>query len=257
MKALAAGLKGTMAQNSVAWLLALVVTIGCSKDNSVDQSTNVDGFGSQCSSDDECGVNSRCVLGFCRLGCTTDAECDRGSICVGTSAPYGCTLPEEGACSESEPCPTGLICGLDQQCRLPCVEDVDCPRNEHRCAAGTCIGESEPDSELWFQCEVGAQACSRGGAPRPSENDFNGCDWCGFPSCAYEEPYFAHCGQPDIGCCEHEGNMWMICNTIGPGWQVLRECGSEQACIDAMVSRTQGGDPQSCDVEGAGGSASF
>ena len=41
------------------------------------------------------------------------------------------------------------------------MEDENCPRNEHLCFAGTCVGELEADFEdTWGVCVEGAHQCS-------------------------------------------------------------------------------------------------
>lgn len=193
------------------WLFACgflvfgVVTVSaCSKENNVAQNTNVAG-GDQCAGagDQGCGVGSVCVLGKCRHGCTNDVECPQGSICVGDRPPYGCTTAEEGACSASAPCPTGLKCGLDGMCRHPCETSTNCPRNEHVCAAGTCLGKSEKDADRWTCDDV---------APVDREDRYT--PW----------NYF------------REG-VTNSCNVYSPGWSQPDRCGDdERAFADVFTA---------------------
>lgn len=143
--------------------LLLATSLGCSKENTVDASTHVEGaIGLQCSDNDDCGTSGVCALGYCRLGCLTDAECPQGALCIGDVPPYGCQLPQDVGCNDADQkCQPGLVCGIDGNCRMPCSTDSQCPRNEHACIAGTCVGRSEAGAEAWFLCTAGQLGCIR------------------------------------------------------------------------------------------------
>jgi hypothetical protein len=245
---------------SVAFLVlfsgALALTPGCSKSNNVDQSTDVQNGSDQCSGADDtgCGVGSVCVLGSCRHGCTNDAECPRGSICIGDRAPFGCTTSEEGACSDANDCPKGLTCGIDKVCRHACEASRDCPRNEQDCVAGTCVSHSEPDAEeTWFSCSEGEEACvndparfgsSTSDTPKPDTSLFNdgSCylpgreNDCDSDDCQRKVWLQGSDGQIGGNSPSAEGSLHVICNVIGPGWQVVADCGSWGYCMGALPS---------------------
>jgi len=177
-------------------VLSLTLLAACSKENSVDaDGSPAQQVGQQCSGGDDlgCGEGARCVLGYCRHGCTDDDACPQGSICVGTSEPFGCTLESEGSCSLSRPCPAGLFCGIDGRCRIPCQMDQDCPRNEHQCIAGACVGEGESGyEESWGEC--------------PDEQ-------------------LIDCVGDGVGSRGRE-----VCNVTAPGWQPFGECPEGSVC---------------------------
>jgi hypothetical protein len=178
----------------------------CNKANTVDASTDVLGIGQQCAgpNDKACGVNAVCVLGYCRSGCTTDAECSRGALCLGDRVPFGCSLPSDLACSSSQPCANGLVCGLDGKCRMPCTASADCARNEHECIAGTCVSKGELDvMQTWFSCKTGDKRCT--GAKIESCNvsapGFAATTACKDPTPVCVDGTFV-CGvQATPGCC--------------------------------------------------------
>ncbi|MBX3182198.1 MAG: DUF1566 domain-containing protein [Polyangiaceae bacterium] len=133
---------------------------GCSKDNHVSQSIQVE-VGKQCSGPEDtgCGPGGVCVMGFCRHGCATDAECPQGALCLGDRKPYGCSLPSEMACSSHQPCSTSLACAPDGKCRMPCSATAQCPRNEHTCIANVCVSSSESNFSDWESCAAGDTYC--------------------------------------------------------------------------------------------------
>jgi hypothetical protein len=135
-------------------ILVLVAIPSCSKDTDIDASQTVEGeIGLQCSGRDDpaCGTAGVCVLGYCRTGCATDAECPTGSLCVGDTPPFGCQLAAEIDCSEGQACAPYFACGPDGKCRMPCGGGLACPRNEHICIGGVCLG-NEP-------ARRGAESC--------------------------------------------------------------------------------------------------
>ncbi len=190
--------------------LVLAFFMGCSKENEVDADPTGDGgsgvpgaIGSQCSGTDDpaCGVASVCVLGYCRSGCTTDVECPQGTICIGETPPYGCQLPQDLACNDTDKtCVEPLVCGLDKTCRMPCQVSKDCPRNEHVCIAGACVGESEKGegAVAMLSCPTGDRRCGDVDGP---------------------------CGG---GVCVVQG-----CNENAPGWAEVETCSGEKAFCEA------------------------
>src|SRR5688572_5016558 len=172
-----------------------ILGAACEKTNNVDQSVTAD-VGDQCGGpgDPGCGVGAVCALGYCRHGCTTDAECPQGAICIGDMPPYGCSLPAEIACLSSQPCAaTGLACGIDGVCRLPCETDSDCSRNEHRCIAGSCVSQGERDFATWG-CETGTNRCE---GPSFQECNVTAPGWVEAKSCGENM-----CTRPDGRCVE-------------------------------------------------------
>jgi hypothetical protein len=116
------------------------------------------GVGTPCRVARDCDSDLTCTLGACRTACRTDTDCPRGSLCSGAAAPYGCSLPAELECASAEDCPAPLVCGPDNKCRVGCEVSDDCPRNDHGCRTGTCVGNDDPDPR-WFECDDGETVC--------------------------------------------------------------------------------------------------
>ncbi len=176
--------------------LAPLLLVACSKENEVT-STNpgAEGVGAQCSgaSDPGCGTAGVCVLGYCRHGCITDGECPQGALCLGDAPPYGCSLPDELACSKTDPCKSPLTCGVDGKCRFGCKKDSDCPRSEHMCLAGTCVSRTEPGADqTWLACSGEASVV-----------------W-----------------STAVRCRIANGKRVAleVCNTLAPGWVTAKQC---------------------------------
>jgi hypothetical protein len=160
---------------------------------------NAGALGEQCATASECGSELNCTLGVCRTDCRTDADCPRGSLCSGTTRPFGCSLPAELECASSTDCPAPLVCGRDSKCRVGCVVSDDCPRNDHTCRTGSCVGNDDPDPR-WFECDDGETVC---------ENHLLevSCYDAGFPESCYRR----------MGC-RLDGMDWGLVETCSPGY---------------------------------------
>ncbi len=132
------------------WLrgtLVLLIVAACSKENNVDQSTNI-GAGQKGKADEgvACKVNEECssatcLAGFCRVTCDAASACSRpGSVCLyqGVGAPGGCSLAPEGACKSDADC--GPFACVGGQCRSRCT--AECKQGEY-CIDGACYGKTE------------------------------------------------------------------------------------------------------------------
>jgi hypothetical protein len=159
------------------------------------------GLGMPCTVASDCESDLTCTLGACRTGCRTDADCPRGVLCSGTTPPYGCSLPAELECASAADCPTSLVCGPDGKCRVGCEVSDDCPRNDHGCRTGTCVGNDDPDRR-WFECDDGETVC---------ENHLTNtnCYEEGFPESCYRR----------MGC-RLDGMNWGLVETCSPGYCV-------------------------------------
>jgi hypothetical protein len=81
-----------------------------------------------------------------------------------------CELPQEVACSATEPCPNSLLCAADEQCRSPCETNNQCPSAQTCVAqpglsfvAGACYETSEPDGGLVAADGSGSSVAESGG----------------------------------------------------------------------------------------------
>jgi hypothetical protein len=164
---------------------------------------DADGGGEPCTTASECGPDLTCALGACRTECRTDADCPRGVLCSGTEPPYGCALPKELDCACPSDCPAPLVCARDGKCRVGCEGSDDCPRNDHTCRTGVCVGDDDPDGR-WFECEDGETVC---------ENYLTGvsCGGAGFPESCYRR----------MGC-RVDGMNWGLIETCSPGTCVMK-----------------------------------
>lgn len=131
-------------RTAVAALVALIL-VACSKKNEIDASTDII-TGVECTGegDPACGNNGACVLGYCRIPCTADDECPQEALCIGSAELSGCQLTWDAFCNMSQPCKTGLTCGADYTCRMPCAASEDCPRADQECVQDACVGSTEP-----------------------------------------------------------------------------------------------------------------
>jgi hypothetical protein len=159
------------------------------------------GLGTPCTVASDCESELTCTLGACRTDCRNDADCPRGLLCSGTTPPYGCSLPAELECASVADCPTPLVCGPDGKCRVGCEVSDDCPRNDHGCRTGTCVGNDDPDRR-WFECDDGETVC---------ENHLTNtnCFEEGFPESCYRR----------VGC-RLDGMNWGLVETCSPGYCV-------------------------------------
>ncbi|MBX3184885.1 MAG: DUF1566 domain-containing protein [Polyangiaceae bacterium] len=214
--------------------LASLSAGGCSKDNNVSQSNQVD-VGKQCDGPEDtgCGPGGVCVLGVCRHGCSTDAECAQGALCLGDRRPYGCSLPSELACSSHQPCRNSLACAPDGKCRMPCSATAQCPRNEHACIANVCVSDSEENFSEWQSCEGGAvrcegevvMACHDSRVGWAEQRRCNTAETCLDGAC---EP---HVCTPEATASRCEGSQPMRCQADGLGLEAVG-----QPCAEACVA---------------------
>lgn len=116
------------------YLLAFLL-LSCSKDNDVSQTNTT--IGDLCGPKVAC-ADGTCAFGYCRNACTTDSDCANSGVCLSDGQTKGCRLPFEASCAASDPCPTGLSCGSDESCRVPCDATRPCEVEGQRCEQGSC-----------------------------------------------------------------------------------------------------------------------
>jgi hypothetical protein len=77
--------------------------------------------------------------------CTLDAECSGDQYCkLAESCPGTCAPYEQagGACTSSDNCVSGLVCGETRHCVAPSQEGEACEQGEPKCADGLlCLGQ--------------------------------------------------------------------------------------------------------------------
>lgn len=101
------------------WVAVLVMTLGCQAEAAT---------GLSCSRDSECSASLVCRLGRCRTECTTNRDCSIPSRCLlDTNGLGSCSLSTDDRCeSGGHTCPGGLVCLVDS-CVNTCTTSADCP----------------------------------------------------------------------------------------------------------------------------------
>jgi hypothetical protein len=145
--------------------------------------------GGFCDTNDDCSVGSVCIESGCDSlvgapinqcvfagggACNTSMDCPNGRECV--------DVPEEGKrCVKTTPgCDTSFDCVLGFYCesgscvdrRIPCIEDVDCPKNH------TCGGATNSSLCLRIQTDCLFEFDCVGVAPRCEDIDGDGSKEC-------------------------------------------------------------------------------
>ena len=96
------------------------------------------GLAGNCSINSDCNNPLICAFGLCHAQCK-DGQRDclvAGERCVATESGRVCELQQESTCS-AKLCPTGLVCGADQQCRVECSATVACTPGTFCLPSGT------------------------------------------------------------------------------------------------------------------------
>lgn len=171
-------------------------------------------LGSACTADTECGAVDRCVDGACRRPCLTSNICE-GEVCLAHPDGGGyCRLPSERPCSETTPCPDGLVCGVDGTCRRPCEGGRIAYSSDVSDLAGTCDLNFKTCAFGDTCTEVSTYRCVNGAC---ADDDELGAREAGGWGCGYGRQM-----------CGATGSTWSVvqCNMTGPGFQPVETCGS-------------------------------
>ena len=191
-------------------------------------------IGDPCSSTQDpsatCPAGASCVFARCRQTCFADGDCPTDSICIGDGQAQGCRLGDEATCSVKEPCSSGLLCGSDMSCRVPCNSNQPCPTADQECFDGTCRRK-----EIASCVGIG-QAC----------NKEKLC--CSGAFCS-ANGFCEACGQEGQPCCDGAAcSSGLQCNTLsGEKAASCRTCGGDGlaccsgACIDGLQCLTLDG----------------
>ena len=121
------------------------------------------GISDACLINTDCNSPLVCAFRKCHVACETSRDCGLGQRCMASDRPFHvCQLADEKSCTYNSECPTGQVCGVDQQCRDQCADDRDCVR-EQLCFASTCVESAEiGDSGLPVLGDSGVDGASRG-----------------------------------------------------------------------------------------------
>lgn len=129
-------------------LLALSVpllpaVVGC--ESSVNEKIALAQLAQSCLVNSDCSEPFVCAFKACHAECESSRDCDAGARCVSAAHPYKvCQLEQERVCKITADCPTGLVCGIDGECRDQCQADSQCVENQ-LCVSGTCADKDELD----------------------------------------------------------------------------------------------------------------
>lgn len=209
----------------------------------------------QCSNDNECALNEKCLKGSCILTCRVDNDCFLGHICLHNMCIFGCHNDDD--CTGSESCRSNKCinpceenpCGPNAQCTVynhratctcsnsfvpnptpkigcvrapapPCSQNRDCPRG-NVCLDSSCRSICSSDSGCFSneRCELNLGVCK--------------------PICRRDDD----CGSGEI--CEG-----LICSTgcrSDEGCSQEKKCSANQ-CVDVCNSPTACGTNAECTV---------
>ena len=150
-------------------IVASWLTAGCSSPMKIN-------VGGTCVLNSDCNQGLVCTWGKCHVACNTSADCPAGQSCVTSSDQSNvCQLPGETYCIYNHDCPTGLICGVDQQCRKQCQVDVDCLYGQICTSAQTCVDPNNnpvmPDGGVSGTGGASGAGGSGGGAGSSGSSD--------------------------------------------------------------------------------------
>ncbi len=127
-------------------IVMLLLLFACNEGDSDD--SQIDGDGTACSNDSECGVGTLCSTdGICEAcdSCNVRQDCDSGYDCIQPN--YCCRKIE---CNTDAECAEPWYCIEDRCKEKSCTEPADCTRSGHTCLNGVCIKKECDDHS---QCE--------------------------------------------------------------------------------------------------------
>ena len=132
----------------------------------------------QCSSDDSCSGDQKCVNGECKGPCQGDGDCPGFQRCINQQ----CT---DGACQTNRECVAftknvEATCGTDGKCIVPCTTDLECgnPRNFrfYSCVNNQCLFlgcETDKDCRLILEGLSGTSSSGGSSGTSSSGSSFS------------------------------------------------------------------------------------
>jgi hypothetical protein len=101
------------------------------------------GLAASCTLDTDCTDPLVCIFGLCHQQCAASRDCPAGELCASVAGNGVCELPQEASCSANgAPCPGGLVCAPDLECRTACSSVAEC-LTDQACTGGTCYDPGE------------------------------------------------------------------------------------------------------------------
>ncbi len=126
-----------LAAPSVATALCAFGIFACN--SSDDEKIRAAELGVGCALNSDCGKPLVCVFTYCHSQCTEDRDCPSSERCVHGLDSGVCQLPQETACvPQTSSCAGSQICGVDNECRDPCVTKDQCTSGQVCVNGGQC-----------------------------------------------------------------------------------------------------------------------
>ncbi len=213
------------------WTIGWIAMLGLGGAISCDDDSNVAGDSQNqfaCEVDEDCQmvfgelcIDGQCIIPVTGTNCTTDDECGLGSHCNETTGM--CEVDESPVGDEDET--ENTICPED----MTCQDTMDCLAKElpdHECINGCCIGKDDPFEKLCVSC-ASADDCPTGALCLP---DPESSSYCAVPceehgkcpenyTCTsiqgsmYCRPSDGYCGPLPAGCRTTGCPEGQYCNT--------------------------------------------
>ena len=164
-----------------------VLVIACSTTDTAEAIRKAE-LASGCILNSDCNTPLVCAFKTCHDKCQDSRDCPDGQRCLQSDRPFHvCQLPAETGCSSNAQCPTGQVCGIDNQCRDQCKVERDCLALQ-KCVSGTCADDKElVDGGLPIAVtDAGSTMIPNVGTPCTYSSDCPDALLCRNGSCAFE-----------------------------------------------------------------------
>ena len=183
----------------------------------------------ECSDDNSCFDNERCVDGVCKEICSSDFQCTSGTICQGRLCVTGCRRDSS--------CPEGQSC-INSQCVNPCPSACgECSNCEVFNNKAQCSCPADSIGNPYVACHKPSLACS-------SSGDCDDDDECnsGYCSKSCSSSSDCQCGQVcNEGECKAQCTKSTECSQgflcisgiCTAGCRTNNDCPSTQSCINS------------------------
>ncbi len=127
-----------------------LVLLAAAAGASCKSSSSTVGIDEGCSINSDCASQLVCAFGRCHAQCVASKDCALGERCVVSNGPGVCQLAQETSCVGGSLCPSGEVCGADQQCRVQCTTSGGCVEGDYCLtsgASGACYSASTSADE--------------------------------------------------------------------------------------------------------------
>lgn len=124
-------------------VLAALFTGGASVGALVGCSGKQLSLGRSCTLNSDCTDPLSCKFGKCHRQCAETRDCSTGEVCIKVDGIGVCQSISELTCTDTEGCPSPLVCGPSNTCGSVCREAADCLGGQS-CLASVCVEVSTP-----------------------------------------------------------------------------------------------------------------